>query len=113
LDFVRADAAFKTTGADVAAFDFEIAECAKKPAAFFANFRCAALRVIETTCFRFAAKRFGSCAFGLKVDGRKYRDAHGPAASAATHTFLAIPKFSRNRPGAGRAGDRIRRHYLA
>jgi hypothetical protein len=113
LYFVGADAAFKTTRADVTAFDFKVAERTEKAAAIFAHLRGAALRVIEAARFGFSAKGFGSGAGDLKIDSRENRDANGAAASAAADAFLAIPEFSRNRPGADRAGDRIRRHYLA
>ena len=110
---MRADAAFKTARADVAAFDLQIAQGAEEAAALFADLRCAALRMIEATRFGFALKQFGVRPGNDNVDSGKDGDAHGLAAAAATDAFFAIPKFSWNRHGAGCAGNGFHRHYLA
>jgi hypothetical protein len=94
---VGAYARFKTAGADVAAFYFEVAQWAKKPAAILAHDGSAALGVIEAACFSLALQRFGNRSYAHLRDGWKNERANVMAAAAAARSFRLIPELGRHR----------------
>jgi hypothetical protein len=92
---------------------FEIAQVAKKTAAYGTHLGGAAVGMIEATGFGLPLKSGGNGAQPCLGDGWKDQREQRPATPGATHFFRVIrreiPEFLGNRQGAGCAGDR---HYL-